>query len=73
LSNQNCPICKKLVKANPRYPNYVCNACLADGVEVNGSNVLLSNIDLLNNLEVECFINGVKYTAQEARFGGAVV
>lgn len=73
MSEQNCPICNEVVKANPRYPNYVCSSCLESGVEVNGTTVLVSDIDVHNNLKVQCSIKGIECKVQEARFGGTVV
>ena len=73
MSEQNCPICKELVKPNPRYPNYVCNTCLANGIEVNGKNISVSEIDVYSNLEVQCSLKGIECKVQEAKFGGAVV
>jgi hypothetical protein len=73
MSEQNCPICKELVKVNPRYPNHVCSACLEGGVDVNGNTILVSEIDVRSNLEVQCSVKGIECKAQEARFGGTVV
>ena len=73
MTEQFCPICKGSVKPQPRYLAYVCEACLADGVEVEGNIIPKSKIDVYSNLSVNCKVNGIECVAQEARFGGAVV
>jgi len=73
MSEQYCPICNEAVKANPRYPNYVCSNCLADGLEVNGNKVLVSEVDVQSDVEISCIVKGVNCTAKEAHFGGTVV
>jgi starvation-inducible outer membrane lipoprotein len=73
MSKQVCPICKSEVKANPRYPNYVCETCLSTGVEINGKLTQIQDIDVHTTNEVLCIVKGVNCTAKEARFGGVVV
>jgi len=73
MTEQICPICKGSVKPQPRYPTYICEQCLADGVEVNGQVVPKSKVDVYSSLSVNCKVQGVDCIAQEARFGGTVV
>lgn len=73
MTEQFCPICKEVVKPQLRYPDYVCESCLVDGVEVDGVNIPKSQIDVHSNLTVNCIVHGVSCVAQEARFGGTVV
>ena len=84
-SKQKCPICCNVVDANPRYPNYVCWNCQTNypPVTANGDRIEFGNIDasggfksIVNGVtgsESECYINGVKCSAGEARFGGIVI
>ena len=73
MTDQYCPICKGVVKYQPRYPNYVCEVCMSEGVEVNGKVIPKNEIDVYSNLTLACKVKGVICNAQEARFGGIVV
>ena len=83
--SQTCPICGQEVKANPRYPRYLCRACVERAADANGQQLqffqsnpdgryaaryVASGTDYLSH---ECFVDGTKCWADEARFGGVVV
>ena len=80
-----CPICDTSLSPNPRYPRYVCHACVDRAVAPNGRALLFSNISASGGysakyadngaeyLSHECIIGGVRCRADEARFGGIVV
>ncbi len=83
---QPCPICAKLVKPDPRYPRYLCSACAAKAISRDGRPLKFSNEDASGGFIAvyadtdepydhghECFVNGVKCYADEARFGGIVI
>ena len=73
MTEQLCPICKGSVKPQPRYPSYICEPCLSDGVEVNGQVVPKSELDVYSNQSINCKVHTLDCIAQEARFGGTVV
>jgi len=73
MTEQFCPICKESVKPQPRYLSYICESCLADGVEVDGRIITKSEIDVYSHVSVNCKVHGLDCVAQEARFGGTVV
>ena len=93
---QPCGVCKKPVRANQRYPHYVCYPCQERAVDSLHRPVITSNTGILGTGEVaylrdiptgetqrvlsepanennEIYIDGVKCTFEEARFGGIVV
>ncbi|PKO14360.1 MAG: hypothetical protein CVU39_15095 [Chloroflexi bacterium HGW-Chloroflexi-10] len=82
---QLCPICSSEIPENPRYPQAVCHTCAAQAVSLNDRPVCFYNIDFSGGFRgeyadthepyplTECFIRGVKCSAQEARFGGIVI
>ena len=82
---QTCPVCGQEVKANPRYPRYLCGACVERASDANGQKLqffqsnpdgryaaryALSGEDYPSH---ECLVDGMKCWADEARFGGIVV
>ena len=80
-----CPICHVTLSYNPRYPQYVCNACTMRAQDKNGRRLEFFNTDIsggytaryADTQEVytshECYIDGVSCEAQEAKFGGIVI
>ena len=84
---QICPICGEDTPEMGRYPNYVCDTCInthetltADNKRIQFSNInpfggFQSKIEGDENYgnQHECFINGIKCHADEARFGGIVI
>lgn len=82
---QVCPICQAPTMANPRYPNYLCHNCANEVTTKNGESITFYNIDASGGIiayftgtvqvypSQECYINGIKLYAQEARFGGIVI
>lgn len=73
MDEQYCPICNAATKYNPRYPNYVCNTCLAEGATIAGNLVPVSEIDIFFKPEILCIVKDIKCKAREAHFGGVVV
>jgi len=85
MSEQYCPICSKTVRSNPRYPRYACRDCSAKATSADGRPVEFGNVDISGGFVAryadtgddypshECFIEGVKCHADEARFGGIVI
>jgi hypothetical protein len=82
---QRCPICRKNVRADERYPRYVCEDCFATATSADGRSLSFGNVDFSGGCVAqyvdtgeeysghECFIAGVKCHAGEARFGGIVI
>lgn len=82
---QECPICDREVKPNPRYPKYVCRKCVERVTALDGEKIELFQSGSLGlfaaryvasgeeYLDHECLIDGVKCVAGVARFGGIVV
>ena len=73
MSDQHCPVCDESVKPSARYPNYICESCLAGGVEQDGANVDLVDLGVYSQVNVPCVVKGIECIANEARFGGVVV
>lgn len=85
--SQYCPVCKTEVHKNERYTNYVCSNCVANATDIHGNKVEYSNVDILGGVKCthkcnqnkiceckyECYIDGIKCIASEARFGGIVI
>jgi len=87
-STQYCANCEQPVRFFERYPNYICQDCKNLLTDEQGRKVVFYNThplgtgcqgyyrgsDLKELYPSEyCFIEGHKYRAQEARFGGIVV
>lgn len=81
---QSCAVCKTSVSDNPRYPRYVCQPCAQKVKSQDGRVLLFANSDPAGGfaatyadgspyLSHECFIDGVRCHADEARFGGIVI
>jgi len=85
MGAQHCPICSAEVAPSTRYPRHVCGACAVRASSVDGRVLGFSNEGLLGEFVAEfmdtgevydgheCFIDGVKCHAFEARFGGIVI
>ena len=85
MAEQHCPICRKAVRPNSRYPRYVCGDCSAKATSADGRPLEFSNVDFSGGFAAryadtgedypshECFIEGAKCHADEARFGGIVI
>ena len=82
---QMCPLCGASVPPSPRYPDYVCEVCVAEAVDEDGRSLAFFNTGLGGGFGARvvatgetrashaCFIRGVPCYADEARFGGIVV
>jgi len=82
---QTCPICSADVRPNPRYPRYVCRTCADKAESPDGRLLAFSNVSISGGFTAqyadtgaeysshECFIDGVRCHADEARFGGIVI
>lgn len=84
-----CPICGTEQPAVPRYPDYLCRACVARTSTSDGRRLVLVNTSLTGGFaaryaddEELCeevtvthivYVDGVRCWADEARFGGIVV
>jgi len=85
LTEQRCPLCSTNVPVDPRYPNHLCEACVARAVDESGRALQFSNRDLSGGFVAAyadtgekrdshvCYVDGTKCWADEARFGGVVV
>ncbi len=85
METQNCPICGAEVDPYPRYPRYVCHKCASLVCSTDGRRLEFYNASLSGGVVAryadsgeeypsqECFINGVRCYADEARFGGIVI
>lgn len=87
MTIQTCPICKTTVEAYPRYPKYVCNDCYKRATSITGRKLVFYNVSMSggyiayyadnDNKEEykshDCYIDGIKCRADEARFGGIVI
>lgn len=83
--HQRCPICATSVEPNSRYPCYVCQKCAAKATSADGRLLSFHNEGFSGGYVAhyadtggdypshECFIEGVKCHADEARFGGIVI
>lgn len=84
-TSQRCPICSASVRANARYPRYVCNDCAGDVRGKDGRALVFFNIDMSGGYRAEyadtrepydaheCVVRGVRCYADEARLGGIVI
>lgn len=80
-----CPICGKSLPESGRYPNYICEECVAKAVDEAGRPLAFSNASPTGGFQATyrktgeeapgqiCFIEGTKCWADEARMGGIVV
>lgn len=85
MASQSCPICSADVSPNPRYPRYVCRTCAAKASSAEGRLLAFENASFWSGFAAyyadsgveypshECFIDGVRCRADEARFGGIVI
>ncbi|MCK8783850.1 hypothetical protein M0638_05580 [Roseomonas sp. NAR14] len=85
VTSQPCPICGRAVAASPRYPRYLCRdcagrACTADGRKLEFFNAAASGgymarhaDDGTDHPSHECYVDGRRCHADEARFGGIVI
>ena len=85
IENQNCPICGKELRFNPRHPKYVCSNCAKLATDKAGRKLQFFNYSLSGGFKAVyddtkavydcnvCFINGIECWADEARFGGIVI
>ena len=83
---QSCPICFNRTEYSTRYPKHICNDCFNRCTDENGTPVEFFNTDMLGtgvqgkikNSERDynenfCFIDKIKCTVDENRFGGIVI
>jgi hypothetical protein len=85
MNEQNCPICNASIRANPRYPKYICKSCVAKASSIDGRLLAFSNLHIFGGFDAvytdtgekylshDCYISGVKCYAEEAYFGGIVI
>lgn len=85
---QYCSNCKRRVPFQARYPKYICGACHKQITDAAGRGVAYYNTHAMGygcqgyysgtdpkekyDSDI-CYINGIAFRAQEARFGGIVV
>jgi hypothetical protein len=82
---QRCPICAKPVEPSQRYPHYVCHDCAIKASSQDGRALEFHNENIwggfvgkyadtgVQYLSHDCYIDGIKCYADEARFGGIVI
>lgn len=82
---QTCPICHTPVSRSSRYPDHVCGDCAQRAADEHGRPLLFGNLDINGGFHAvysdtgerrdshECYIDGVRCWADEARFGGIVI
>ena len=86
--HQYCSNCKRRVPFQARYPKYICGACHKQITDAAGRGVAYYNTHALGygcqgyysgtdpkekyDSDI-CYINGIAFRAEEARFGGIVV
>lgn len=82
---QECPICSAEVAERPRYPRYVCRTCATRAQSADGRPLAFWNAGLAGGFVAqyrdtdeeysshECFVDGVRCHADEAKFGGIVI
>lgn len=80
-----CPVCATELRYHARYPNYVCDSCIAKATDEHGLPLKFFNTGMYGGFEAVCadtdevrtshicFINGRRCYADEARTGGIVV
>ncbi|MCK6545864.1 hypothetical protein L6R52_08345 [Myxococcota bacterium] len=84
-ATQTCPICQTPVDRSERYPTYVCGSCASRAVDEHGRPLAFGNAGINGGFVAiyldtgaprhshECYIDGVRCWADEARFGGIVI
>ena len=85
-SVQLCPICSTSVETYSRYPRHVCRNCAARAKSKDGRLLAFFNESLSGGFAAryketgedypaghECYIDGIRCYADEARFGGIVI
>lgn len=84
-AHQQCPICGAEVRANARYPLYVCRPCAARAEDGDGRRLTFYNTHIGGGFEArfagsgenypsrQCYIDKLPCRADEARFGGIVI
>ena len=82
---QYCPICSKPVEPSQRYPRHVCHECASRASSHDGHALEFHNVSFSGGfaakyadsgkeyLSHDCYIDGIKCYADEARFGGIVI
>jgi hypothetical protein len=82
---QLCPIYKKSVEPSQRYPRYVCRECVRKACSQDGRPLEFNNLRLSGGFVAQftdtgeiysshdCYIDGVKFYADYAHFGGIVI
>ncbi len=85
ITTHPCPHCSSPMPYLPRYPMAVCSSCVERAVDKNGRHLAFYNTSIFGGFEAmysdtgdvhpshECFIDGVRCWADEARMGGIVV
>jgi hypothetical protein len=80
-----CPICGSPVHHWDRYPDQLCEACVAQAVDAAGRPLRFGNLHFGGGFQAihaddgtpheghECFVRGIRCHADEHRFGGIVV
>jgi hypothetical protein len=80
-----CPICLAEVCPNKRYPKYLCSQCSSRATDAFGRSLEFGNVGLSGGYVAayadtgeeypshECFVDGIRCRADEARFGGIVI
>lgn len=84
-ASASCTICGREQPHSPRYPHAVCASCAARARDASGRPLVFFNQSLSGGYGAryadtgeiyprhECFIDGVRCRADEARFGGIVI
>lgn len=85
MTDSTCPICGTRRPHFERYPRYLCDACSRKATSAEGRPLRFQNLSLSGGYAAfyaddqqpyeshECFVNGVRCHADEARFGGIVI
>lgn len=85
MGPQYCPVCRRAVEPSLRYPRCVCADCASRASSFDGRRLAFANTDVFGGFEAryadtgepydghDCFIDGVRCRAGEARFGGIVI
>jgi predicted RNA-binding Zn-ribbon protein involved in translation (DUF1610 family) len=84
--HQHCGSCNRYVQISTRYPKYACKKCVDKAVDKKGRRVAFYNITMDGHgcqgklIDTEkfvrsniCYINGIKFRAEEAYFGGIIL
>jgi hypothetical protein len=81
----HCPICGAELPVASRYPDYLCEGCVAKATDEQGRSLAFSNVSPTGGFEAVirstgeprdshiCYVEGWRCWADEARFGGIVV